>query len=176
MVADPDVMILVEADWDHALDKIDYLHNHTEFCNLRAVQDADYIKIQFSASTLGPRNGVAALDMVSAALHVLTGDATMNFQSGVDFFEKEMLQTRTASLRCPYVPKVEEKASSKSKDKIPAWAIPLIVVACLLCVLFFAGAVVLVIREKQGKPIFVAFDEGTKQSSATRTEQELSRA
>ena len=73
---------------------------------------AKYIKIDFSASALGPRNGVAALDMVSAALHVVTGDATINFQSGVGFFEEDMVVDRTANLRCPYVPKVDSSTVS----------------------------------------------------------------
>ena len=86
IAADPDVMVVVDAAWDPALAKIDFMHNHTEFCGARFVQKADYILIPFSASTLGPRNGAAALDMASAAIHVITGEATMNFQSGVDFF------------------------------------------------------------------------------------------
>ena len=73
--SDPDVFVIVDASWDSAIGKIDYLHNHSDYCDLRAVQDADYIKIQFSASTLGPRNGVAALDMVSAAMHARIGSA-----------------------------------------------------------------------------------------------------
>ena len=40
-----------------------------------------------SASALGPRNGAAALDLVSAAIHVTTGATTMNFESGVEFFD-----------------------------------------------------------------------------------------
>ena len=102
--ADPDVFVIVDASWDTALSKIDYLHNHSDYCNLRAVQEAEYIKIQFSASTLGPRNGVAAIDMVSAAMHLHTGDAVLNFQSGVDFFDPEMLEERTANLKCPVDP------------------------------------------------------------------------
>ena len=180
MAADPDVFIIVEADWDKALDKIDYLHNHTDFCKLRAVEDADYIKIMFSASTLGPRNGAAALDMVGAALHVISGDNTMNFQSGVDFFDNEMLTKRTASLRCPFVPKTENEkvlyintttTTTKDKDKIPGWGIALIVVACLLCVLFFAFAFGMYLREKQGKPIFLTLeaDKANKGAQQPRT-------
>ena len=102
--ADPDVFVIVEADWDKAEKKIDYLHNHTGFCGMRAVQEADYIKIQFSASNLGPRNGVAALDMVNAAIHVTTGADTLNFNSGVDFFDDNMLKDHTAGMLCPFVP------------------------------------------------------------------------
>ena len=103
IAADPDVFVIVDANWDNAMKKIDYLHNHTGFCGMRAVQQADYIKIQFSASNLGPRNGVAALDMVNAAIHVTTGADTLNFNSGVGFFEKNELLTKTGNLRCPYV-------------------------------------------------------------------------
>ena len=177
MAADPDVFIIVEADWDKALDKISYLHNHTDFCKLRAVEDADYIKIMFSASTLGPRNGAAALDMVGAALHVITGGTTMNFQSGVDFFDDEMLIKHTASLRCPFIPKTE-KVLYKDNDKIPAWGIALIVVACLLCVLFFVFAFGMYLREKQGKPIFVSMekaqaDRAAQQSRTADTQKEM---
>ena len=110
--ADPDVFVIVEADWDKAEKKIDYLHNHTGFCGMRAVQEADYIKIQFSASNLGPRNGVAALDMVNAAIHVTTGADTLNFNSGVDFFEKKYLVDHTAGMQCPLDP--EKVKSSKT--------------------------------------------------------------
>ena len=103
IAADPDVFVIVDANWDNATKKLDYLHNHTDFCGMRAVKRADYIKIQFSASNLGPRNGVAALDMVNAALHVTTGAETMNFNSGVDFFAPEALVKRTENLHCPVV-------------------------------------------------------------------------
>ena len=85
--ANPDVLVIVEASWDSALNKIDYMHNHTDFCRARFVQQAEYVTIPFSASALGPRNGAAALDLVSAAIHVTTGSTTMNFQSGVQFFD-----------------------------------------------------------------------------------------
>ena len=101
---DPDVMVLVEAGFNPSLDKIRWLYNHTDFCQKRYVQHADYIKVPFSASSLGPRNGAAALDIVTAALHVTTGGGSgsaMNFQSGVGFFDPEVLAADTADLRCP---------------------------------------------------------------------------
>ena len=64
--ASPDVLIIVEASWDSAINKIDYMHNSSAWCNAPFVQKADYIKIPFSASALGPRNGAAALDLVTA--------------------------------------------------------------------------------------------------------------
>ena len=172
MAADPDVMILVDASWDTAVGKIDYLHNHTEFCNLRPVMQAKYIKIDFSASALGPRNGVAALDMVSAALHVVTGDDTINFQSGVGFFEEDMVVDRTANLRCPFVPPIANNTivvvAEESKDKIPGWAIALIVVVCTLCLLISAAAACLVSREKQGKPVFSTLNQGSNARPAAQ--------
>lgn len=87
IAANPDVLIIIEASWDSALNKIDYMHNHSDFCETKFVKQADYIKIPFSASALGPRNGAAALDLVSAAIHVTTGATTMNFESGVEIFD-----------------------------------------------------------------------------------------
>ena len=103
IAANPDVLIIIEASWDSALNKIDYMHNHTDFCKTKFVKQADYIKIPFSASALGPRNGAAALDLVNAAIHVTTGATSMSFASGVEFFDPELLVKRTAELRCPVV-------------------------------------------------------------------------
>lgn len=55
----PDVLLLIEADWDKALNKINHLHNSSAWCAAPFVQRADYIKIPFSASALSPRNGAA---------------------------------------------------------------------------------------------------------------------
>ncbi|EOD20451.1 hypothetical protein EMIHUDRAFT_54552, partial [Emiliania huxleyi CCMP1516] len=52
----PDVLLLIEADWDKALNKINHLHNSSAWCAAPFVQRADYIKIPFSASALSPRN------------------------------------------------------------------------------------------------------------------------
>ena len=48
---------------------------------------ADYITVPFSASTLGPVNGVTVfVDMAMASFHGLTGNPKMDFTSGVKFF------------------------------------------------------------------------------------------
>ena len=96
MAANPDVIIVVEFAWDSALGKIEWLHNHSDLCTARAVKRADYIKIPYSASTLGPRNGAAALDMAAAVIHVITGDASMNFQSGETSFVEKPTQSFAA--------------------------------------------------------------------------------
>ena len=78
------------------------MHNHTEFCNAHYVKNADYIKFPFSASTIGPRVGAAALDMVGAALKVTKkSNSAMNFDSGVDFFDPQLLVDHTKDLLCP---------------------------------------------------------------------------
>ena len=101
LAAKPDVMIIVDAAWDTAMSKIDFLHNHSDFCDADFVKGADYISIPFSASTLGPRNGAAALDMALAAIHVTTGSTTVDFKSGVNFISPDALEKRTVGLRCP---------------------------------------------------------------------------
>ena len=179
IAASPDVMIIVETTWDgdSAQDKINFLHNHSGLCGTPFVQKADYIKIPFSASTPGPRNGAAALDMVNAAIHVTTGAETLNFKSGVGFFETDLLVTHTADLRCPFVPKVEEEVSpiTTETEKIPFWAIALIVVFCVLFLLFFAFALAMYSREKQGKPIFKTLDStnAAKAAQETRTAKDV---
>ena len=112
--ADADVMVVVDAAWDSAIEKIDFIHNHSGFCDARFVKRADYIKIPFSASTLGPRNGAAALDLASAAIHVTTGNVMMDHESGVSFFDPVMLQNRTANLMCPINP--ENVAYARGQD------------------------------------------------------------
>ena len=157
--ADPDVFVIVDANWDNATKKLDYLHNHTDFCGMRAVQGADYIKIQFSASNLGPRNGVAALDMVNAAIHVTTGAETLNFKSGVDFFNTSMLKDRTKDLLCPFVPKVRGASATTVEDKLPGWAIGVIVLFVVLFGIVLIFATFMYLREKQGKPVFSSLEE-----------------
>ena len=105
--ANPDVLVIVEASWDSALNKIDYMHNNSAFCAATFVQNADYIKIPFSASALGPRNGAAALDLVSAAIHVTTGATTMNFESGVEFFDPG------ASATAPPMPHLRSRLAAR---------------------------------------------------------------
>jgi len=181
VAADPDVVIIVDATWDTALSKIDFLHNHSELRGARFIQQADYIKIPFSASTLGPRNGAAALDIAAATLHVTTGAITMNAKSGVDFFDPQVLADRTASLLSPIdLEKVRysdtyraptsqnpppaaastspspSSSSDDPQEELPAWAIVVIAVLGVLFLAILAFVCVMYRREKQGKPIFDA--------------------
>ena len=45
--------------------------------------------------------GKAALDLAAAAIHVNTGDAERNHESGVAFLDPDVLKAQTANLRCP---------------------------------------------------------------------------
>ena len=167
VAADADVMIIVDAAWDPAITKIDFMHNHSSFCDAGFVQRADYITIPFSASTLGPRNGAAALDMASAAIHVTTGQVMPNFESGVSFFDADVLINRTAKMLCPIDTNSVSYASGRTAaanpdppDASPPWA--LIIVVIVLGVLFaaiFLFACFMYRREKAGTPIFYNLKE-----------------
>jgi len=99
--AQPDVLVVVDAAWDTAMSKIEYIYNHTDFCGLEAVQAARLVSLPFSASTLGPRNAPTAVDLAVSALQVRTGSQAAAKESGVASFSPDVLQTQTASLRCP---------------------------------------------------------------------------
>lgn len=164
--ANPDVLVIVEASWDSALNKIDHMHNSSAWCSAPFVQRADYITIPFSASALGPRNGAAALDLVSAAIHVTTGATTMNFQSGVEFFEPDVLVSRTANLLCPlaltdmsYSGVANPPPPPSSSDDLPDWGIAVIVVVGVLFLAVLAFAIAMYLAEKRGAPIFVSLQD-----------------
>ena len=171
----PDVMIIVDAAWDTAMSKIDFLHNHSDFCDADFVKGADYISIPFSASTLGPRNGAAALDMALAAIHVTTGSTTVDFKSGVNFISPDALEKRTVGLRCPVDassikyseeaklgkdsnpsenPKSDSIEAESVTDEMPSWAKILLIVFVGLFVAAVFFMYLMIHAERQGKPIF----------------------
>jgi hypothetical protein len=100
IAANFDVMIIVDASWDSALSKITWLYNHSDFCGTDVLKGARLVQIPFSASTLSPRNGPAALDLAKAALHVRTGSLTPVQKSGVSSFSPQILESHTAGLKC----------------------------------------------------------------------------
>ncbi len=53
---DPEAIVIIEADWSPAQEKIDLLRNNPAYSSIRAVQDERFIVIPFSATTLGIRN------------------------------------------------------------------------------------------------------------------------
>ena len=50
VAADPDVMIVVDASFDPAMDKIDFMHNHSDFCNATWSQAAPFSPVPELAS------------------------------------------------------------------------------------------------------------------------------
>lgn len=64
--ADPDVVILVDASWDPAADKIAFLESDPALADLPAVADGRFVTIPFSATTPGVRNGPAIAELATA--------------------------------------------------------------------------------------------------------------
>jgi iron complex transport system substrate-binding protein len=100
LAADPDVLIVVDAAWDTALDKLTWLYSNSAFCELTAMKGARFVHIPFSATTLSPRNGPAALDLAIASLHVRLGTLTAVRESGVSSFNPRTLETHVQGLAC----------------------------------------------------------------------------
>merc|ERR1712216_368495 len=98
--AAPDAIIVVDAAWDTAMSKIEYLYDHNEFCTLEALTQARLVKIPFSATPLSPRNGPAALDLATASLEVRFGIRGDLIKSGVSFFDIPMLKEKTKEMKC----------------------------------------------------------------------------
>lgn len=67
--ADPDVIVLVDATWDPAADKIAFLQSDPATAQLTAVQNNAYVTLPFVATTVGLRavDGLVALDQQLAA-------------------------------------------------------------------------------------------------------------
>jgi len=101
VAADPDVIVVVDAAWDSAAEKIRWLYNDEEFCQLDVLKAARFVSIPFSATTLSPRNGPAAYDLAIAAIHVRTGITTPAQESGVASFNPYFLQAESECGRCP---------------------------------------------------------------------------
>jgi len=100
-IAAPDVIVLVDAAWDSVAEKIGWLYNQTELCNLNVLQSARFVNIPFSASTLGPRNGQAALDMARAVANLHIGPSPRS-QSGVNPVDTMTLAADVAGLNCNF--------------------------------------------------------------------------
>jgi len=80
---DPDLIVLVDASWDLADDKIHSLCHHPIASKLRAVKNRAYITVPFSASTLGVRIGALAYNLAEA-FNALALDVPV---SNLDFSE-----------------------------------------------------------------------------------------
>ena len=67
LAADPDVLVLVDSDWNSAQKKMDYLASNPATANLTAVLNHRYIVIPFASSEAGVRT-VSAATSVAAQL------------------------------------------------------------------------------------------------------------
>ncbi len=62
--ADPDVIVLIDADWNTAQSKIDALESNPVTANISAVRTSSYVTIPFPASEAGVRSVDAAASIV----------------------------------------------------------------------------------------------------------------
>ena len=72
---DPDLIVLVDASWDWADEKIFHLCSNEKLRQLRAVQNRAFIVVPFSASTLGVRIGSLAFNLAEAMTGLIQGEA-----------------------------------------------------------------------------------------------------
>jgi iron complex transport system substrate-binding protein len=63
VAADPDVIVLVDASWNTAASKIDYLNGNPATAQLSAVKNKRYLIVPFAASEAGVRNVNATIDL-----------------------------------------------------------------------------------------------------------------
>jgi iron complex transport system substrate-binding protein len=101
--ANPDIFVIVDADWDTASSKLTWLYNNSDFCSMDALEGARLVQIPFSATTLSPRNAPAALDLAIATLHVRTGKITAERESGVSSFSAASFKKSTDGLVCTLI-------------------------------------------------------------------------
>jgi len=100
IAAAPDVIVVVDAAWDLALDKLKWLYNQSDFCSTDVLKAARLVQIPFSATSLSPRNGGAAHDLAMAALHVRMNSVVASKESGVGSFDPQYIVNETQGLKC----------------------------------------------------------------------------
>mmetsp|Transcript_12593 Transcript_12593/g.23737 ORF Transcript_12593/g.23737 Transcript_12593/m.23737 type:complete len:469 (-) Transcript_12593:235-1641(-) len=119
--ANPDVIIVVDASWDTAISKLQWLYGKKELCEVDALKGARFVQIPFSATTLSPRNGPAAHDLAMAAIHVRLGSLTATLESGVGSFSPHQLEVHTQGLTChmwkEYVVYSDSDSASEAGDQ-----------------------------------------------------------
>lgn len=73
-IADPDVIVLVDADWNSAASKIAMLEDNPATAQLSAVRDSRYATIPFAAGEAGVRNVDAVASLVEQVADVTVDD------------------------------------------------------------------------------------------------------
>jgi iron complex transport system substrate-binding protein len=181
---DPDLIVLVDASWDRADEKLSKLCQHPLTRKLRAVQNRALLTVPFSASTLGVRVGALSYNLAEAFValareiplshvdfSIVTIDNTntsegVMAQSGVRVYTRfpvwnetdlESICPGTSSVRIGDSPRVkvtENMRSSSSSQTIPSWSIVLMAILGSAFLLATGGVTLLVIRETKGNPYF----------------------
>lgn len=80
MDKDPDVIVLVDASWSKADQKLYDLCRYNVTRNLRAVQNRAFIVIPFSSSTLGVRVGATAFNLAEAMAALTRNEILSNVE------------------------------------------------------------------------------------------------
>jgi iron complex transport system substrate-binding protein len=62
----PQVIVVIDADWDPAQQKIDLLQADPAYASIEAVQRDRFVILPFSTTTLGVRNVTAVIDLAKA--------------------------------------------------------------------------------------------------------------
>lgn len=157
---------------------------------LRAVQNRAYVTVPFSGSTLGVRVGSVAYNLAEAMVALVREDSPLpavefsnvsiasdsggGFQaitrSGVKVYTRlpivngvdldQVCPGSSANLEIRDVDPVTFQATS-DKDNLPGWAIALTTVLGVAAVSTVAFLMVVVAREKNGKPMFQPVKENT---------------
>ena len=73
LAADPDVIVLVDAEWNTAQSKIDYFNDNPALAKLSAVKNARYVVVPFPAAEAGVRS-VGAVASIVAQLEQQAGE------------------------------------------------------------------------------------------------------
>jgi iron complex transport system substrate-binding protein len=63
VIRDPQAIVVIDAEWSTAQEKIDLLRNDPAYSSITAVQDERFVAIPFSATTVGVRNVSAVIEL-----------------------------------------------------------------------------------------------------------------
>ncbi|WP_120003207.1 ABC transporter substrate-binding protein [Nesterenkonia muleiensis] len=71
--SDPDIIVLVDAPWHTAADKRQRLESHAAAQHMTAVQQEQFVVVDFATTEAGVRN-IEAVQTLAESIHVLVGD------------------------------------------------------------------------------------------------------
>lgn len=92
---DPDVIIIIDASWDSADEKIFHLCNQSSTRELTAVKNRRLLAVPFSASTMGVRIGALAYNLAEAAVALANGQPlySATFSTDISLVEGTVIGT-----------------------------------------------------------------------------------